>query len=301
MSVAPGGYAWWYCDAISEDGRHGITIIAFIGSVFSPYYALSGRRDPENHCTLNVALYGPKARWAMTERGREKVKRTVDTFQIGASSVRWEDGDYVVEIDETTAPIPSPLRGTVRLKTPWLNPRTFHIDPDGRHRWRPLSPASRIEVDMKSPDLKWRGRSYFDMNDGDAPLEADFTFWNWSRAMLEADGVAICYDTHVRSGESRGLALKFDGRGEMEEFEAPPFRRLKPTFWWRAPRQLRSEDEAAAEVVRTLEDAPFYSRSEIRTRLFGRDYPGVHESLSGDRLASPWVKALLPFRMPRLG
>ncbi len=34
-----GGYAWWYVDALSDDGRHGLTLIAFIGSVFSPYYA----------------------------------------------------------------------------------------------------------------------------------------------------------------------------------------------------------------------------------------------------------------------
>ena len=47
--VAPNGYAWWYVDALSDDGRHGLTVIAFIGSVFSPYYAWArrrGRADP---------------------------------------------------------------------------------------------------------------------------------------------------------------------------------------------------------------------------------------------------------------
>ena len=39
--VAPGGYLWWYIDAISDDGQYGLTIIAFVGSVFSPYYALA--------------------------------------------------------------------------------------------------------------------------------------------------------------------------------------------------------------------------------------------------------------------
>ncbi len=42
--VPPHGYAWWYVDALSDDGRHGITLIAFIGSVFSPYYAWTRRR-----------------------------------------------------------------------------------------------------------------------------------------------------------------------------------------------------------------------------------------------------------------
>ena len=63
-----GGYAWWYVDALSDDGQHGLTLIAFIGSVFSPYYAWARRRgpaDPQNHCALNVALYGPGGnRWA---------------------------------------------------------------------------------------------------------------------------------------------------------------------------------------------------------------------------------------------
>jgi hypothetical protein len=56
--VTPGGYAWWYVDALSDDGHHGLTIIAMIGSVFSPYYARQRRRgkaDPLNHCGLNVA------------------------------------------------------------------------------------------------------------------------------------------------------------------------------------------------------------------------------------------------------
>jgi carotenoid 1,2-hydratase len=70
--VPHGGYAWWYVDGLSDDGRHGITLIAFIGSVFSPYYAWARRRgggDPEHHCALNVALYGAGGkRWALTER-----------------------------------------------------------------------------------------------------------------------------------------------------------------------------------------------------------------------------------------
>jgi len=61
QEVEPGGYAWWYVDAISDDRRHGLTIIAFVGSVFSPYCAWSGRADPLNHCAVAIALYGTKA------------------------------------------------------------------------------------------------------------------------------------------------------------------------------------------------------------------------------------------------
>jgi hypothetical protein len=36
IDVPPDGYAWWYVDGISDDGARAISIIGFIGSVFSP-------------------------------------------------------------------------------------------------------------------------------------------------------------------------------------------------------------------------------------------------------------------------
>ncbi|MFM7611740.1 MAG: hypothetical protein ACKO9A_23080, partial [Alphaproteobacteria bacterium] len=53
LPVATRGYRWWYLDALSDDGAHGITIIAFLGTVFSPWYAFArrgGGGDSLNHC-----------------------------------------------------------------------------------------------------------------------------------------------------------------------------------------------------------------------------------------------------------
>ena len=36
MTPPHGGYVWWYVDALSDNGDNGITLIAFLGSVFSP-------------------------------------------------------------------------------------------------------------------------------------------------------------------------------------------------------------------------------------------------------------------------
>lgn len=49
----------------------------------------------------------------------------------------------------------------------------------------------------------------------------------------------------------------------------------------------------------TFEDAPFWPRSLLATRLCGRSATAVHESLSLDRFALPVVQAMLPFRKPR--
>ena len=111
-AIPAGGYTWWYVDAISDDGQHGLTIIAFLGSVFSPYYKRSGRSDPLDHACLNVALYGPQHRWVMTERGRQAVQRDASTLAIGPSNVRWEGGALTIDIVE----------GDTRLFVPWQRP-----------------------------------------------------------------------------------------------------------------------------------------------------------------------------------
>lgn len=300
VNVAPGGYAWWYADGLSDDGAHGFTVIAFIGSVFSPYYAWSERRSPFNHCAVNVALYGPRAnRWAMTERTSGRVTAATSFLQIGPSTLTINNETLNIEIDEFAAPIPRKLKGVIRIHMHAIGKRVFTIDAHERHRWRPLAPWARVEVEFSQPSLQWSGEGYVDANDGDEPLEDAFSYWDWSRTHLGGGDAAVLYNTDTRSGDARSLALRFDKHGLAEAFDPPAVHMLGPTSVWRIKRRIRSEPSEAAQTVKTLEDTPFYSRSVIRHRLFGEDRLAMHEAFSGARLRAPIVKAMLPFRMPR--
>ncbi len=298
--VPPGGYAWWYVDGLSDDGDYGITLIAFVGSVFSPYYAWSGRRNPENFCSLNAALYGKRGhRWAMTERGRGAIDRDVSFYRIGPSHLRWDGNALTVWIDEITFPIPSRIRGSVRLIPHAMTDRRFVLDAKNRHRWWPVAPCSRIEVELERPALTWSGTGYFDMNDGDEPLEAGFRYWDWSRASFDRGRrAALLYDVISRDNRRQSLALRSDGSGALEEVEPPQTVKLGRTRWL-MPRSTRADGEEGASVRATLEDTPFYARSELTTRLFGQEAPAMHESLSLDRFRTQIVKSMLPYRMPR--
>ena len=86
--------------------------------------------------------------------------------------------------------------------------------------------------------------------------------------------------------------------GAVERFEPPPPQRLARTFW-RMDRPTRVDAGGSARVVETLEDAPFYSRSVIETKLLGERAHGVHESLCLDRFSRNWVRMLIPWRNPR--
>ncbi|MFN3958859.1 MAG: hypothetical protein ACK4NP_02985 [Parvularculaceae bacterium] len=294
--VSPGGYAWWYVDAESADGAAALTIIAFIGSVFSPYYAWSGRRAPENHCALNVALYGRRRRWAMTERSRARIDLAPDRFTIGRSALEWRKDELTIDIDEHGAPLPRPLRGRVTVRPAALTGRIFLIDAQGRHRWRPLAPRSHVTVAFDDPAVSWSGEGYFDANDGEEPLEDAFHSWNWARLSAEGSPPLILYDTAPRRGDPRRLALEVSADGGLIERRSPPLVRAAPTPVFRMERLLGGN---GARLSATLEDAPFYSRSLMETMVDARRYRGFHESFSGDRLRSPIVKAMLPFRMPR--
>jgi carotenoid 1,2-hydratase len=274
-----------------------LTIIAFVGSVFSPYYAWRGRRAPEDHCAINVALYGAGGRWAMTERGAVALSRSDDRFAVGPSALHWDGQGLDIDINEVCAPLPRPLIGRVRVDAETLNPRSFELEPRGRHFWRPIAPLARVSVDMAQPGIRWKGHAYFDMNRGDEPLEAGFRAWSWSRARFR-DQARIFYEADGRGGVQTALSLVFDAKGALAEREAPSLVRLPKTLW-RLPRLTRSEQPA--RVLSTLEDAPFYARSRIAHRVDGEDVISVHESLDLDRFSNPVVKAMLPFRMPRVG
>lgn len=296
--VNKGGYAWWYVDALSDDGLSGIVVIAFVGSVFSPYYAWSRKRDPFDHCAINVALYGPRSNaWTMTERGRESVAIGRDQISVGSSALQCEGGRLSIDIDELSAPIPQPVSGRIVVEMESSAGPAYSIDRTGRHKWRPIAPHARAAVDFNSPSSKWSGRAYVDSNWGDAPLEMDFEFWNWSRMEAEQRTV-VFYDTVMRDGEERRLALEFRTDG-VSEIISPAAAELPATAVWRMPRGTRSED--APKILRTLEDTPFYSRSIIASRFEGETRRSFHESFSGARLRSPIVKSMLPFRMPRRG
>ena len=303
--MAPGGYCWWYLDALSDDGRFGLTIIAFVGSVFSPYYARARARsrwgiaDPLEHCAINVALYGPGVdTWVLSEYGPDEVERSADNFHVGRSSVAWEGDCLVVRFDERTAVLGQRVAGVVRLHPSALPAAPVHIDHRDRHTWWGVAPHAKVEATLTHPDLTLHGTGYHDANFGDEPLEAAFLDWNWSRASLP-DRAAVLYDARRVDGSVLRLGRVFHADGRVEGLEAPRPVGLGRTRWL-LPRSTRT-DGAEAKVVRTLEDTPFYARTALQTSLGGQRMAAVHESLSLERFCSPMVQTMLPVRIRRGG
>ena len=309
QAVPAGGYLWWYLDALSDDGRHGLSIIAFVGSVFSPYYAAAralGRGDPQDHCAINIALYGDAGRrWAMTERGRGSISRSEREFVVGPSRIAWEGDALIVEFDEMSIPQLRRVRGRIRLRPQGLCRFVTALDANARHRWGPIAPCARIDVELDAPSVRWSGEAYLDSNEGDEPIDRAFADWDWSRARMRDGSTTVIYDVRQAATDtspnvagSRVIAERFQPNGCAESFRPPP-RQALPASMWRIARSVRSDQGSTARVLETLEDTPFYVRSTLSSQLLGEPVTSIHESISIPRLVSLPVRLMLPWKMPR--
>ena len=298
LEIPPNGYAWWYVDGISQDGSKAISIISFIGSVFSPWYAWSRRKQPHDHCCINVAMYGKGWRWTMTERGKNALRQSQDQLQIGPSSYSWKSGKLVIEINETSTPHFDKVIGTVTLTPKNITEIEVCLTADGSHVWRPFAPNAEIEVEIDKKGWQWKGHGYFDANFGTRALEEDFTYWTWSRLPVN-DGSVTFYDAELRKDAPLNVSLKFHSSGKIEQVEPPPETLLTRSLW-AVKRKTRSDHDYEPKQVKHMLDAPFYTRSAIETKIYGEKSIGVHEALDLNRFSNPMLKPMLALRIPRI-
>ena len=275
-------------------------MIAFVGSVFSPYYAAARRRgtsDPLDHVGINAILYTPAGKyWSMTERGRAAIDRSPGHIAIGPSSWALVDDRLVIDIDEWTVPIPKRLCGRVTVDLGPVFRERFGLHWNGRHHWQPVAPCARVSVEFERPGLSWQGKAYLDINTGTEPLEAGFRHWNWSRDE-RAHATRIHYDVVTRDGARQDLAMEYRADGSSGSIAPGRLQRL-PKTGWRVERRARLSGDRI-ERQRTLEDTPFYSRSMLTCDGVDGTIRSVHETVDLDRFASRWCQILLPFKMPR--
>lgn len=236
----------------------------------------------------------------MTERGKADTVQQHDALRIGPSAMRWENDRLIIDIEERDIRLGIPWRrrvaGKIILTPEVLNARSFKLDADGKHNWHTIAPRARIEVRMDEPNVNWSGSAYLDGNHGSEPIEDGFRDWHWSRAHAGED-VAVIYEGNRRDGSHFGSALRFDKSGTPHEEELPLVAPLPSTLWG-MKRQTRA-DRGHATVIKTWEDSPFYARSALSMRIFGKKVVAVQESISLNRLINPVVQFMLPYKMPR--
>ncbi len=291
--IPPGGYRWWHVDAESDDGQHGITVAAFLGSSF----AVRGTEDDRSGRGAVLACLrgcgGP--RWSMTRRGGDEIMRWPRALVIGLNTVFWSGTALSLGIDDVTAPLPGRIRGVVHVHLAALPDHRIPLDAPGLHRWRPFAPCARVSVAMERPACAWEGVGWADAHEGDVPL--DETFLDWSRSRTRPGGTSVVmHELRLRDGGIARAAYRVDAAGGIERCETERAAALPPTRW-RLERRVPA-DTGAARIIATLADTPLYARTLAEAPLHGEQARILHETLSFERLRRGWGRLLLSMRSP---
>lgn len=236
----------------------------------------------------------------MTDRGRAALRQSETTLQIGPSAVSWDGTALRIDVNEISGPpLISRVRGTITLRPRAVTSVDLPLTPDGAHVWRPFAPVADIDVALEAPGWQWQGHGYFDANFGTRALEDDFSFWTWGR-FPTATGASCFYDATRLDGTTLATAIRFgtDGSAALQD-DAPPLTPMARSLW-AVKRETRADPGAPRpKQVKAMLEAPFYSRSMVRTQIDGETTVGVHEALDLRRFRSPLIKPMLAVRVPR--
>lgn len=233
----------------------------------------------------------------MTDRGESALRQTRHSFTVGPSSLRWTNGRLEIDVNEISSlPLVSRVAGRITVTPSAITAVELPLLEDGSHVWRPFAPTAQIEVELNR-GWNWSGHGYFDANFGTRALEADFSSWSWGR-FPRAGGSACFYDAVRRDGTHLAAGVHFAADGRAEPMDPPPLTAFSRSLW-AVRRETRADTGYRPRQVLAMLDAPFYTRSAVRTRIHGEDTIGVHEALDLDRFASPFLKPMLAVRVPR--
>ena len=210
----------------------------------------------------------------------------------------WTGSELQIDINEISSlPMVSRVKGRITVTPEAITNVELPLTKDGAHVWRPFAPVSRIKVDLEAKGWQFSGHGYFDANFGTRPLEEDFDYWTWARYPT-AKGATCFYDASRRDGTALEAAVTIDAKGRATLEKAPPRTPFKRTLW-ALRRETRADPGTTPRQLKTMLDAPFYSRSVVETLINGEVVRGVHEALDLNRYASPLLKPMLAVRVPR--
>lgn len=304
----PGGFAWWYADAINAAGD-GFVCIWSYGLPFLPGLASSERAGAPT-----VPLHRPSVNLVTYERGHPTsyTLQELAPHHDAPSGTQWQFGEchFHLSRDSTRAtlegrlhlPTPGgePLRGTFRITGVAAAPQGAAHDVPV-HLWTPLMGAATATATFdvgERPLLRLHNASgYHDRNGGTTPIHRlGLQRWLWGRHTLGEDQVVWYLSYPADDGAEPLLWLHRtgpDGRSTLRAARATlqaPTRTWLGLRWWR---QITLNDGDAPIVVNLdppCDSGPFYLRMQATAEQGPHRARGWAELCEPDRIDAAWSR-----------
>lgn len=307
---APGGFAWWYVDAVDAAGNGMVCIWAW-GLPFLP-----GMRDAPIPARLrpsvNLALYrGGRCVYFLlqeflpAEASQDGVGTADPSWSFGASTFRSTRANGRLHLEaRLDLPVPGSrtrLRGNFTLEG--VHP-TWGLRGDAQvpHRWTPLCLPATITVDLTTDDgfsFQLSGRGYHDRNQSTVPLTAiGARSWVWGRvAQPDAEVVHYLLQPDAAEREAVNLALRvgLDGSVRVDEGPGVALRSPRHDLYgvpWHREVQI---DDDCIHFLTPVESGPFYLRHPLHDPKTGAR--GWGERVVPANIDLPWQRPLVRMRV----
>jgi hypothetical protein len=217
--AAPGGYQWWYFEALDPVADLRVTVILFDGNPFNPQYLRRYawyRRFPTK-LTPPVPLEYPGVMVRVCEKGKV-VQRAMRTDAPGAchatdGAIRVAGNGFGTMPDGS---LRLTIAGTLDLT---FRPKQTDIAPTMQelargvsvlepHGWVIAHPACAVDgtVTLRDRAIQFSGLGYQDQNFGAEPVHLAARRWFWACAWL-GDAAHVVAEVVPRHGQSQGVRL----------------------------------------------------------------------------------------------
>jgi hypothetical protein len=314
---APGGFTWWYLDALDGEGN-GVVLIWSWGLPFLPGWTAAQRHAPlpaQEAPSLNVVIYrrgrpdfyllqpwpAASASW-----DQESGVLTMGASRLHAPPAQaGEPATVTVSLDCPVSGGAGRLQGTIRVQGMVRQPVAAPGPPSAvAHDWSPVMPGARAEVDLTCADRRWRMTdlpAYHDRNAACCPIDRmGIRRWTWGRVSDAAGASRIwyCVEPEVE-GQAPvwwGLEVEPDGRTVCRLLDAPRHRGWRwDRFGVAIPGHTRLQVQGTPWLtvrhVGTLDRGFFYVRTRARATgpgLTAADLPAITEWVLPQRVDRPW-------------
>lgn len=330
--LGPGGYEWWYFDALSSDGRYGLVVIFYQGNPFSTRYnrAIQNKGEqpfPSEHPAVSISIYeeGSPVYYSFTEFEPAAANFAGDRPLVEMGGHRMErrssEGRLTYELDlRETLPSGDTLEAFITFESPDSIVSAF-ADMDDHaagHCWNLVQPRAVVKADIRleveyeeSRQIQFEGLGYHDHNTGQEPMRDEFADWYWGRFHFDY-GTLIYYVMNRRNTRQHEAWLIGNQGGEkIDTFDGIELKDTGFTiFGLKTARKLRLHSEHTKVQVQQshlLDNGPFYQRykSEAFLHIPSSD---IVESKSGiteyirpgrifNRLFWPFVNMRIRYRV----
>lgn len=273
----PGGYEWWYFDAISLNKNWSLAIIFYEGNPFSPEYIQHSSNLPGDHPAVSVSLYhkGKCEYYSFMEykSGKFHWDEEEMTASVGTNFFRRSEAggllEYELLLNQSLA---SGHAIDIRLKylSEILSEDLVEEKDEERHYWNLLQPKAKVTGSVKvngrtgKRSIGFSGTGYHDHNTGHEPMKESFNEWYWGRFHFDDKTLIYYLMMQQEKEQKRAWLINHKERKVVEVLEDYSLQdHQKTLFGINSARKLilsGSEFEATIQQTVLLDNGPFYQR-----------------------------------------